>query len=66
MRELDLVLMRYLEQCYPLGDDEEREAFVTLLDREDPVLFGWLLGDEPPGQALQIVVGHLRAFRQPI
>lgn len=63
MRELDLVLMRYLERRYALSNADEQEAFVALLNREDPVLFAWLLGEEPPGQALQTVVQHLRAFR---
>jgi antitoxin CptB len=63
MRELDLVLMRYLERHYATSSANEQDAFVALLNREDPVLYAWLLGEEPPGAALQAVVRQLRAFR---
>lgn len=44
MRELDVVLMRYLEQCYPEATVERRDAFHALLELSDPELFDLLRG----------------------
>lgn len=48
MRELDVVLQRYLENRYPAADAVERQAFETLLELQDPQLFAYLLGSEVP------------------
>jgi antitoxin CptB len=44
MRELDLLLLRYLERDYPAADPAERAAFVGLLSRQDPDILGLLAG----------------------
>ena len=36
MKELDLVLLRYLEQDYPAASAAERDAFARILDLQDP------------------------------
>lgn len=41
MLELDLMLLRFLEQGYPRLTPEERAAFDALLDEEDPTLQRW-------------------------
>lgn len=48
MKELDLLLNRYLETRYLDAPQAERYAFAALLDLPDPVLFGRLTGREPP------------------
>jgi antitoxin CptB len=46
MKELDLVLKRYLERGWQQADEAERAAFERMLDLPDPVLAAALLGRE--------------------
>lgn len=48
MRELDQLLLRYLERRWLLADDTERGLFLQLLDREDDTLWRWFMGLERP------------------
>jgi antitoxin CptB len=48
MRELDVVLERWLVDRYPSAREDERRAFVMLLDSQDPQLVAWLFGRERP------------------
>jgi antitoxin CptB len=61
MRELDVVLVRYLERDWPVAGDEERAAFRALLERQDPDVNALLLGRmEPDSEALARVMECLR------
>lgn len=61
MRELDVVLSRYLEQDYPGASAESRAAFRALLDLPDPEIYGLLLWRLAPGEeALARVLESLR------
>lgn len=46
--ELDLMLMRYLDTCYQNTGIAQQQAFLDLLDLEDPALMRYLMGDERP------------------
>jgi len=48
MKELDVVLERWLAGRYPDASAEERSAFRRLLDAQDPQLVAWLFGRERP------------------
>ena len=48
MRELDVVLARYLEGDYPQANPHERRAFEALLELQDPDLLGALIGRTTP------------------
>jgi len=48
MRELDELLIRYLESRYPIADDDEKAAFRTILELPDPELNGYLLQRQTP------------------
>jgi antitoxin CptB len=48
MRELDVILERYLDQRYPHAPLAEQQAFETLLDLPDPELFAYLMRRETP------------------
>jgi succinate dehydrogenase flavin-adding protein (antitoxin of CptAB toxin-antitoxin module) len=50
MRELDVLLLRYLENDYPQGSEEEKAAFRELLALSDPELRAYLLAGEQTGQ----------------
>ncbi|MDD2760926.1 MAG: succinate dehydrogenase assembly factor 2 [Methylomonas sp.] len=43
--ELDLLLSRYLDQCYARSEPEQKRAFVQLLELEDGQLLAYLLGE---------------------
>ena len=44
MRELDVLLERWLEQCWESADSRQRRAFERLLGCEDDLLWSWLTG----------------------
>jgi antitoxin CptB len=48
MKELDIVLGWYLDECFSKAAEAEQKAFVELLAVEDPVIWQWLLGHAPP------------------
>ena len=57
MRELDVVLVRYLDQHYATATDQERDVFKALLELEDPRLYALVTGREVasnPEQAAMI------------
>jgi antitoxin CptB len=51
MKELDLLLARYLEKQYARSSAEERAAFAALLERPDPELADYCFGRKTPGEA---------------
>jgi antitoxin CptB len=48
MRELDVLLQRYLEQRYASASKEEQQAFEALLELPDPELFAYVVKREQP------------------
>ena len=64
MRELDELLLRYLERQLPQAGPDERDAFASLLDLPDPELFGYLAGRQPRAAAdpmIENVVARIRS-----
>ncbi|MCP3870838.1 MAG: hypothetical protein GY703_22630 [Gammaproteobacteria bacterium] len=57
MKELDLLLLHYLETEYPTADPEQQKAYETLLEMPDPDLYTLITGktrtDDP--QMAQVV-----------
>ena len=63
MKELDLLLVRWLDRCYPAAGPAARAAFARLLEAQDPQLVAWLLKGEPaPDDELQELVDELLAL----
>ena len=63
MKELDLLTLGYLEQYYPEASAEDQQAFIALLDLQDPQLMGYMLGREAPADAATLrVVGIMRTL----
>lgn len=61
MRELDVVLTRYLERDWPAAGAADRAAFQALLERQDPEINTLLLGwAEPQDEVLARVLECLR------
>ena len=44
MKELDVVLTRYLDHCYESASPADRAQFLALLEMPDPDLYNLLLG----------------------
>ena len=59
MRELDMLLIRYLELDYDRADAAEKAAFEKLLTLSDPELVGYLLQKQEPGQDIAIVINRI-------
>ena len=51
MRELDQLMLRYLDGRWPSADEAERAVFLRLLDTEDDKLWRWFMGREAPQEA---------------
>lgn len=63
MRELDLLLTRYLDREWTRDSDAERGVFLRLLDCEDDRLWRWFLDLEPaPDDALDSLVRRIRSL----
>ena len=61
MRELDVLMTRWLERDFPRASSVERDAFRQLLGLQDPELAGYLLAGEPhPDPAVAAVVARIR------
>jgi antitoxin CptB len=64
MRELDDLLVRWLEREWPTAPEAQRGAFLRLLDSEDDKLWRWFVGNEvAPDAALDALVQHIRTLR---
>ena len=62
MRELDVLLTRYLEQQYLLAPTGEQAAFRRLLELPDPMLLACLMGGErSPDEGVEEVMARIRA-----
>jgi antitoxin CptB len=59
MRELDELLIRYLETRYPGASDEEKTAFQAVLELPDPELNGYLLQRQIPSAMLKGVIEQI-------
>ncbi len=61
MRELDVLLTRYLDTAYESATDAEKAAFAALLSLPDPELAGYLLQRERCDQAaVEAVLERIR------
>lgn len=63
--ELDIMLINYLEYGYLTAGDDEKKAFLSLLNLEDMLLFPLLMGDCEPESGIQAeVVEKIRNLMQ--
>ena len=61
MRELDVLLTRYLDRVWATASPAERDAFVQLVELQDPDLFGYLVGRTAPAEeSLREVISRIR------
>lgn len=60
MKELDVLLERYLQIHYDRAPAAERAAFARLLEREDPELWAWVLEQAPVPAEFRDVLERVR------
>ncbi|NJN46176.1 MAG: succinate dehydrogenase assembly factor 2 [Candidatus Competibacteraceae bacterium] len=66
MKELDIVMLAYLERHYETASVDDQRIFEELLDLQDPQLYAYLLGRETPADAaVADVVNQLRTILSP-
>jgi len=57
MRELDVLLEKYLSQLFDQAAASEQAAFLHLLDQEDPDIWAWLIGyAQPPPELADVIL----------
>lgn len=62
MREMDLMLERFLRAAGETLDEDARRDLERLLERPDQELLDWLTGRKPaPDGAIAALVGRIRA-----
>jgi antitoxin CptB len=59
MRELDVLLGRWLSERWDSAEPAMRAAFADLLDREDDQIWDWLMGRVPPDTALAPLIDDI-------
>jgi succinate dehydrogenase flavin-adding protein (antitoxin of CptAB toxin-antitoxin module) len=65
MKELDVLLERYVRSRMPLGSAEERDSLARLLELPDPLLADYLFGDASAAEpALARLVSAIRGGQQ--
>jgi antitoxin CptB len=60
MKELDLLFERWYRKHYEAATAEQRATYARLLQREDPEIWLWVLGQEPPPPEFAHVIAALR------
>lgn len=65
MRELDVLLSRWLDQHHATASPELKRAFVELLDCEDDQIWDWLLDRGTPPAQLQALVKAIQLSSEP-
>lgn len=60
MKELDVLLERYLEGRLDHAPPAEQQALARLLDCEDPEIWQWLMQQAPAPDEFADVLGQLR------
>lgn len=60
MKELDILLERWIDEGWPAAGEESRIQFAWLLEQPDPDLADWLLGGaRPTGAARAALVDDI-------
>jgi antitoxin CptB len=61
MKELDVLLTRYIDERYGGASLEEQEAFRGLLEIPDPEIYAYCLGSERPPDSLAALIDRITA-----
>jgi antitoxin CptB len=62
LKELDVLLSRYLKDRYATASAAHQEAFRQLLESQDPLIYAYFLGQAtPPDAALSSLIEQITA-----
>jgi antitoxin CptB len=61
MKELDVLLERYLDQRFGSASAPEHEAFRLLLETQDTLLYAYCLGSQPVPPHLKSLIERITA-----
>jgi antitoxin CptB len=62
MKELDVLLTRYVDEQYGCASAAHQKAFRELLDAQDPLIYAYFLGQErPPDAVLSSLIERITA-----
>ena len=61
MKELDILLSRYLDERFYAAPPQEQEAFRRLLESPDPEIYAYCLGQERPPERLAVLIERIAA-----
>jgi antitoxin CptB len=61
MKELDILLARYMDERFCTASAQEQEAFRGLLEIQDPVIYAYCLGQERPPEHLAVLIERITA-----
>jgi antitoxin CptB len=64
IKELDVLLTRYVEQRFSSASRVEREAFSELLESQDPVLYGYCFGSETPPAHFAALIERITTYAE--
>jgi antitoxin CptB len=60
MRELDVLLEGYFNRRFDQAAPAQQQAFLLLLEQEDPDIWAWLIGHKAPPPELADVITQLQ------
>ena len=63
MKELDVLLARYVDQRFCGASSQEQAAFRRLLETQDAVLYDYCLGSERPPPEFAALIERITAIR---
>jgi antitoxin CptB len=61
MKELDVLLARYVDECFRSASSQEQDAFRRLLETQDTVLYAYCLGSERPPPEFAALIERITA-----
>ena len=61
MKELDVLLERYVDERFGAASAPEQEAFRLLLETQDTVLYAYCLGSQPVPPHLKTLIERITA-----
>ena len=63
MKELDVLLARYMDEHFRSASTAEQDAFRQLLETQDPVLYAYCLGSKQPPPRFAALIERITVRR---